>query len=53
MYYELSSQYYSYYPEQYEKQRFYQFINLVLSIAAIMLVWTAVRRKFLFSVIPR
>lgn len=29
------------------------FINLTLSIAAIMLVWTAVRRKFLFSAIPR
>ena len=29
------------------------FINLALSIAAIMLVWTAVRRKFLFSAIPR
>ena len=29
------------------------FINLALSIAAIMLVWTAVHRKFLFSVIPR
>ena len=29
------------------------FANLILSVAAIMLIWAAVRRKFLFSVIPR